>query len=88
MCIADVALIILVSAGFWRWGIMAIGAMITLLNITTIAILVSYGADPLAAALTGVGVAVVAGVALLPIAAGLAWIGWTFWRKVGGLHAK
>ena len=88
MCIADVALIVLVSAGFWRWGVVAACAMLSLLNIVSVLIFASYGLNPLSAVILAMTTGIMAAVATSLIAVCLTWVGWAFWKKVGGLHAN
>jgi hypothetical protein len=52
------------------------------------ALMIAYGANPLVAAVTMLKVNVMAGIAVLPIAAVIAWVCGKFSTFVGGLHAK
>ena len=88
MCVVEAAMIIFIAAGFWRWGVAALCAVITALNLVEIAAMVASGADPLVAAITAFKVSLVAGVIVLPIVAMLAWLWREFSMVAGGVHAR
>jgi hypothetical protein len=88
MCVGEIVMILFVAAGFWRWGLAFIVAVFSVLNLVGACLLVSVGADPVIAALTMMKVNIMAGIAVLPISAGIAWGCGKFWRAAGGIHAK
>jgi hypothetical protein len=88
MCVGDVATILFVAAGYWRWGVCVTCAVLFALNLVTTGMIIRNGADAFSAVLLALKVNVTAGVILLPIAAGIAWMCGQFWKHVGGLHAR
>jgi hypothetical protein len=88
MCVGDVATILFVTAGYWRWGVCVICAVVFALNLVGTGMIMRNGVDAFSAALLALKVNVSAGVILLPIAAGIAWVCGQFWKHPGGLHAR
>jgi hypothetical protein len=86
MCTGDVATILSIAAGYWRWGVCAICAVLFALNLVGTGVMNWNGTDTLSATRLALKVNVTAGVILLPIVAGIAWVCGQFWKHAGGLH--
>jgi hypothetical protein len=86
MCVGDVATIPFVAVGYWRWDVCVLCAVLFALNPVRTGMIIRNGIDTFSSALLAMKVNVEAGVILLPIVAGIAWVCGQFWKHAGGLH--